>query len=212
MKIINGKMFYKMSELVEQVELSNHTIAFYYKKGLLPNTVNTSKNMKYYPEITVTVLNLIKYFKDNLNFSIDYIKELFDYYRIDFDDRAELILQSIQMLSSEIKNPISKKDLDKQIVEEAIELDLVDDKDIYFKTELEVLKVYEELRSYEVASELIKEYVTTSKKLALLERELSSKVLEKTGFLPEVLILNILNSFKPYIFNRHTIIEFKKES
>ncbi len=23
---------------------------------------------------------------------------------------------------------------------------------------------------------------------------------------------NILNSFKPYIFNRHTIIEFKKEA
>ncbi|NVJ52505.1 MAG: MerR family transcriptional regulator [Campylobacteraceae bacterium] len=210
MKLIDEKIFYKMSELVEQTGLSNHTISFYSKKGLLPNTYNTSKNMKYYPEITVAVLNLIKYFKDNLNFSIDYIKELFDYYGIDFEDRAELILQSIQMLSGEIKNPISKKDLDKEIVKEAIELDLVDDKDIYFKTEVEVLKVYEELRGYEVASELINEYVTTSKKLALLERELSSKVLEKTGFLPEVLVLNILNSFKPYIFNRHTIIEFKK--
>jgi len=58
---------------------------------------------------------------------------------------------------------------------------------------------------------LIEEYVQTSKKLALIERELSSKVLEKTGFLPEVLVLDILNSFKPYIFNRHTIEEFKKE-
>lgn len=211
MKVIDDKNYYKMSELVEQVQLSNHTISFYHKKGLLPNTVNTSKNMKYYPEITITVLNLIKYFKDNLNFSIDYIKELFDYYAIDFDDRAELILQSIEMISSEIKNPISKKDLDAKLLEEAISLDLLDSKDIYFKTEIEVLSVYEELRKYDVSTRLIKEYVTTSKKLALLERELSTKVLEEKGFLPEVLVLNILNSFKPYIFNRHTIIEFKKD-
>ncbi len=211
MKIIDDKNYYKMSELVEETQLSNHTISFYHKKGLLPNTVNTSKNMKYYPEITITVLNMIKYFKDNLSFSIDYIKELFDYYNIDFDDRAELILQSIQMISSEIKNPILKKDLDKELLNEAINLDLLDDKEIYFKTEIQVLKVYEELRLYEISSHLIEEYVSTSKKLALIERELSSKVLEKTGFLPEVLVLDILNSFKPYIFNRHTIEEFKKE-
>jgi len=211
MKVIEDKNYYKMSELVDATALSNHTISFYYKKGLLPNTLSTSKNMKYYPEITITVLNLIKYFKDNLSFSIDYIKELFDYYKINFDDRADLILQSIQMLSSEIKNPVNKKDLDQDILKEAISLDLVDDKQIYFKTEVEVLNVYEELRKYDISTQLIGEYVTTSKKLALLERELSTKVLEKTGFLPEILVLDILNSFKPYIFNRHTIEEFKKE-
>ncbi|PLY06467.1 MAG: hypothetical protein C0625_08905 [Arcobacter sp.] len=211
MKIIDEKIYYKMSELVEETGLSNHTISFYSKKGLLPNTYNTSKNMKYYPEITITVLNMIKYFKDNLSFSIDYIKELFDYYNIDFDDRAELILQSIQMISSEIKNPILKKDLNKELLNEAIRLDLLDDKEIYFKTEIEVLRTFEELRAYEISSHLIEEYVQTSKKLALIERKLSSKVLEKTGFLPEVLVLDILNSFKPYIFNRHTIEEFKKE-
>ncbi|RXJ67113.1 hypothetical protein CRV08_11005 [Halarcobacter ebronensis] len=211
MKIIDGKNYYKMSELVEQVDLSNYTISFYDKKGLLPNTVNTSKNMKYYPQITIAVLNLIKYFKENLNFSIDYIKELFDYYRINFDDRAELILQSIQMLSNEIKNPILKKDLDPKLLKEAISLDLLDEKEIYFKTETEVLKTYSELRKYDISTKLISEYVSTSKKLALLERELSTKVLEETGFFPEILVLDILNSFKPYILNRHTIIEFKKE-
>lgn len=212
MKIIDNENYYKMSELVEATGLSNFTISFYYKKGLLPSTLNTSKNMKYYPEITITVLNLIKYFKDNLSFSIDYIKELFDYYNINFNDRAELILQSIEMMSSEVKNPISKKDLNKELLKEAVSLDLLDDKEIYFKTETEVLRVYEELRGFEVSTALIKEYVETSKKLAMLERELSTKVLEETGFLPEVLVLDILNSFKPYIFNRHTIIEFKKDA
>lgn len=211
MKIIENKNYYKMSQLVELTNLSNHTISFYDKKGLLPNTLSTSKNMKYYPEITITVLNLIKYFKDNLNFSIDYIKELFDYYQINFDDRSDLILQSIQMLSSEIKNPIFKKDLLNQNIEEAIKLDLLDDKEVYFKTEIEVLNTFNELRKYDISTELINEYVKTSKKLALLEKELTSKVLEKNGFLPEVLVLDILNSFKPYIFNRHTIIEFKKD-
>ncbi len=212
MKIIENKNYYKMSQLVELTNLSNHTISFYDKKGLLPNTLSTSKNMKYYPEITITVLNLIKYFKDNLNFSIDYIKELFDYYQINFDDRSDLILQSIQMLSSEIKNPILKKDLINQNIEEAIKLDLLDDKEVYFKTEIEVLNTFNELRKYDISTELINEYVNTSKKLALLEKELTSKVLEKNGFLPEVLVLDILNSFKPYIFNRHTIIEFKKDN
>ena len=211
MKIIDENNYYKMSELVEQTGLSNHTISFYHKKGLLPDSLSTSKNMKYYPEITITVLNLIKYFKDNLSFSIDYIKELFDYYNINFDDRADLILQSIQMISSEIKNPISKNDLLDLHLEEAIKLDLVDDKEIYFKTEVEVLKTYSALRKYEISTELIGEYVSTSKKLAELERALSTKVLEKTGFLPEILVLDILNSFKPYIFNRHTIEEFKKD-
>lgn len=212
MKIIENKNYYKMSQLVELTNLSNHTISFYDKKGLLPNTLSTSKNMKYYPEITITVLNLIKYFKDNLNFSIDYIKELFDYYQINFDDRSDLILQSIQMLSSEIKNPILKKDLINQNIDEAIKLDLLDDKEVYFKTEIEVLNTFNELRKYDISTELISEYVNTSKKLALLEKELTSKVLEKNGFLPEVLVLDILNSFKPYIFNRHTIIEFKKDN
>ncbi|MFY4818252.1 MerR family transcriptional regulator [Aliarcobacter butzleri] len=212
MKIIEDKTYYKMSKLVELSNLNNHTISFYDKKGLLPNTVSTSKNMKYYPEITITVLNLIKYFKDNLNFSIDYIKELFDYYQINFENRSDLILQSIQMLSNEIKNPILKKDLLNKNIDEAIKLDLLDDKEVYFKTEIEVLDTFNELKKYDVSTELISQYVKTSKNLALLEKELTNKVLEKNGFLPEVLVLDILNKFKPYVFNRHTILEFKKES
>ena len=211
MKIIENKTYYKMSKLVELSNLNNHTISFYDKKGLLPNTVSTSKNMKYYPAITITVLNLIKYFKDNLNFSIDYIKELFDYYQINFENRSDLILQSIQMLSNEIKNPILKKDLLNKNIDEAIKLDLLDDKEVYFKTEIEVLNTFNELKKYEVSTELISQYVKTSKNLALLEKELTNKVLEKNGFLPEVLVLDILNKFKPYIFNRHTILEFNKE-
>ena len=212
MKIIEEKNYYKMSELVELTNLGNHTNSFYDKKGLIPNSVSTSINMKYYPEITITVLNLIKYFKENLNFSIDYIKELFDFYNINFQDRADLILQSIEMISSEIKNPISKKDLEIYCVNEAIELDLLDDKEIYFKTEIEVLKTFNELKKYDISTQLISEYVKTSKKLASMEKELSDKVMEKIGILPEILVLDILNSFKPYIFNRHTILEFKKEN
>lgn len=212
MKTIEDKTYYKMSKLVELSNLNNHTISFYDKKGLLPNTVSTSKNMKYYPEITITVLNLIKYFKDNLNFSIDYIKELFDYYQINFENRSDLILQSIQMLSNEIKNPILKKDLLNKNIDEAVKLDLLDDKEVYFKTEIEVLDTFNELKKYDVSTELISQYVKTSKNLALLEKELTNKVLEKNGFLPEVLVLDILNKFKPYVFNRHTILEFKKES
>jgi len=212
MKVIEKEKYYKMSELVEISGLNNHTILFYNKKGLLPNTISTSKNMNYYPQITITVLNIIKYFKDNLNFSIDYIKELFDYYQINFENKANLVLQSIQMLSMQIKNPVQKKDLIDQNIAEAIKLDLLDDKEIYFKTEIEVLKIFNELKKYDISINLISEYVKMGKKLASLEKELANKVLEKTGVLPEILVLDILNSFKPYIFNRHTIIEFQKEN
>lgn len=211
MKIIEEKNYYKMSELVELTNLSNHTISFYDKKGLIPNSVSTSINMKYYPEITVTVLNLIVYFKENLNFSIDYIKELFDYYNVDFENRSELILQSIEMISSEIKNPISKEKLINKSLQEAINIGLLEDKEIYFKTEIEILEIFDELLKYDISLELVEEYINTSKKLALLEKELSQKVFDKTGTIPEILVLNILNSLKPYIFNKQTILELKKD-
>ena len=211
MKIIEEKNYYKMSELVELTNLGNHTISFYDKKGLIPNSVSTSINMKYYPEITVTVLNLIVYFKENLNFSIDYIKELFDYYNVDFENRSELILQSIEMISSEIKNPISKEKLINKNLQEAINIGLLEDKEIYFKTEIEILEIFDELLKYDISLELVEEYINTSKKLALLEKELSQKVFDKTGTIPEILVLNILNSLKPYIFNKQTILELKRD-
>ena len=212
MKIIEEKNYYKMSELVEITNLSNHTISFYDKKGLIPNSVSTSINMKYYPEITVTVLNLIVYFKENLNFSIDYIKELFDYYNVDFENRSELILQSIEMISSEIKNPISKEKLINKNLQEAINIGLLENKEIYFKTEIEILDIFDELLKYDISLELVEEYINTSKKLALLEKELSQKVFDKTGTIPEILVLNILNSLKPYIFNKQTILELKRDN
>ncbi|MDD4329690.1 MAG: MerR family transcriptional regulator [Aliarcobacter sp.] len=210
MKIIEEKNYYKMSELVELTNLGNHTISFYDKKGLIPNSVSTSINMKYYPEITVTVLNLIVYFKESLNFSIDYIKELFDYYNVDFENRSELILQSIEMISSEIKNPILKEKLINKNLQEAINIGLLEDKEIYFKTEIEILEIFDELLKYDISLELVEEYINTSKKLALLEKELSQKVFDKTGTIPEILVLNILNSLKPYIFNKQTILELKR--
>ena len=212
MKIIEEKNYYKMSELVELTNLNNHTISFYDKKGLIPNSVSTSINMKYYPEITVTVLNLIVYFKENLNFSIDYIKELFDYYNVDFENKSELILQSIEMISSEIKNPISKEKLINKNLQEAINIGLLENKEIYFKTEIEILEIFNELFKYDISLELIEEYINTSKKLAILEKELSQKVFDKTGTIPEILVLNILNSLKPYIFNKQTILELKRDN
>ncbi len=99
MKVIDRKNYYKMSELVELTNLSNHTISFYHKKGLLPKALSTSKNMKYYPEITITVLNMIKYFKDNLKFSIDYIKELIN----EYVNTSKKLAQLEKELSSKVR-------------------------------------------------------------------------------------------------------------
>jgi DNA-binding transcriptional MerR regulator len=199
-----------MSELAQKSSLSNHTISFYNKKGLLPDSISTSKNMKYYPAITLTVLNLIKYFKDNLNFPIDYIKELFDYYDIDFTQRDKLIINSLKMMAYEIKNPIKKESLQEYSIDMAISIGLLEDKDIYFKTDIEILYIFSELKEYNVATKLIKEYIQSAKRLATIEKELSDKVSDERGDVPEILVLEILNKFKPYIFNKETIKKFEE--
>ena len=210
MKIIDEKEYYKMSELVKLSKISNFTISFYNKKGLLPDGINTSKNMKYYPVITLTVLNLIRYLKDNLNFSIDYIKELYDYYDVDFENKEELIVQAIQMITYEVTNPVQKHTLNQDGLSKAIKYNLLEDKEIYFKTEVEVLDVFLELNQYDVSTELLKEYIGAAKKLAVLEKQLSDDVYKKRGYLPEVLVLDILTKFKPFIFNSQTINKYQE--
>ncbi|MCH9812528.1 MAG: MerR family transcriptional regulator [Epsilonproteobacteria bacterium] len=209
MKMINDKQYYKMSELAKASGISNYTISFYNKKGLIPNSINTSKNMKYYPTITLTVLNLIQYLKENLNFSIDYIKTLFDYYNVDFEDREEFVIQAIEMISYEITNPIPKNSLKQSILANAIHLGLLEDKEIYFKTEVEVLNIFIELTNYDISTKLVREYIETGKRLAILEKQLSDTVYQQKGYVPEVLVLDILNKLKPFILNSQTINAYK---
>jgi DNA-binding transcriptional MerR regulator len=212
MKLINEEKYYKMSELVELTGLNNHTIQFYSKKDLLPHTLSTSKNMKYYPEITVTVLNLIVYLKENLGFSIDYINELFEYYKVDFNDRGDLILQSIQMMAFEIGEVKQKEDLYDLPLTLAIQHEILEDKVFYFTSEIKILTILKHLLTYEGALELIIEYIHSAKKLARLEKALANKVIEDKGELPEVLVLDILSQIKPFILNSCTVSAFKEES
>lgn len=131
---------------------------------------------------------------------------------MDFENRSELIIQSIQMISNDIKNPILKENLKDRNIEIAIKIELLEDKEIYFKTEIEILELFNELLKYDISLQLIEEYIKSAKKLAILEKELSSKVIEKVGFIPEILVLNTLNLLKPFIFNQETIKEFKKDN
>lgn len=131
---------------------------------------------------------------------------------MDFENRSELIIQSIQMISNDIKNPILKENLKDRNIEIAIKIELLEDKEIYFKTEIEILELFNELLKYDISLQLIEEYIKSAKKLAILEKELSSKVIEKVGFVPEILVLNTLNLLKPFIFNQETIKEFKKDN
>jgi DNA-binding transcriptional MerR regulator len=212
MENLDKNEYYKISQLSNLTNISKYTIAFYDKKGLLPNTINTSKNMKYYPKISITVLNIIKYLKQRHNFSIDYIKELFDYFNIDFNNQTNLIIQSIEMISNDIKHPIKSKDLDKYGLKDAINYGLLDKKDIYFKKEVQILKIFHNLQQYSIAKDLIKAYIKQAKKLAILEKEVSNTVLKEHGGLPEVLVLDVLHLLKPFIFNTQTLDEFNKES
>jgi hypothetical protein len=113
------------------------------------------------------------------------------------------------MITYEVTNPIDKNEIDENLLLEAIKLELVENKSLYFKTELEILNIFSELKEYDIDSLLIKEYINTAKKLAVMERELSDKVYAKTGHIPETLVLDILNKLKPFIFNQSTIMEYK---
>lgn len=209
MKEINGKMYYRMSELYDLTGINKSTIQYYKELGLIPEPFNTSKNMGYYPIVTKNVLNLIKYLTNDMGYSINHIVEVFKEYNISFNIKSEILLNIIELITFDKKNGYIRIEKNK-VLNKLIELNLLENKESYSEKEYERYKIFKEIFKYEEGIQLIESYIIQSKTMAKLEKLLADKVFEKEKELPEILVLDILNKFKPFIFNKSLLNEYKK--
>lgn len=210
MKIIDNVKYYKISEIVEETKINKSTIHYYKDLGLIPNPLVINKNMIYYKEITISCLNLIKYLNENLKYSMETIKILFSKYEINFDNKAELILKIIEMINNDCfgENTMNKEDEDYLNL---INLNLLEKKEIYSNKEFEILKIYKELKKYDINDKLIKSYIEQGLILSKIEKEITDEVFNSIGNIPEILVLDILTKLKGFILNKQILNIFKGE-
>lgn len=209
MKTINGEIYLKVSEVANLTGINKHTIQFYNSKNLLPPVFRTAKNMVYYPEITVTILNIIKYLQERLSYSIDNIINLFSHYRINLKAKNEIIKSSLEILSFglfQVVDPTQVPNLKK-----AIDLGLVEDKHFYFIKELDAVHVMNKLLSYDFGENLISSYISFAKQVSSFEKTLADTVVASDIPINELDILDIMHCLKPFIFNKATSEVFNKE-
>lgn len=210
MKIIDNVKYYKISEIVEETKINKSTIHYYKDLGLIPNPLVINKNMIYYKEITISCFNLIKYLNENLKYSMETIKILFSKYEINFDNKAELILKIIEMINNDCfgNNKINQEDEDYLNL---INLNLLEKKEVYSNREFEILKVYKELKKYDINDKLIKSYIEQGLILSKIEKEITDEVFNSIGNIPEILVLDILTKLKGFILNKQILNIFKGE-
>ena len=68
--------YLKMKDLREKTGLPASTINYYLRNGLLPEPVKTGKNMAWYPESTISRLNLIKKLQERNRLTISEIAKI----------------------------------------------------------------------------------------------------------------------------------------
>ncbi len=176
-------MKFKMSELVAKSGISKSTILYYIKEGLLPEPHKPKPNVHLYDKKTLKILEFIKYFQENLGYSISHIKEILTDNNIDFNSDTDIIIGYLKAMQDKDTETEANK-----ILKLAKEM----------KIDQNLFKTYEKC-----AKELAKLEYEMGAKL------LNSKTKNKNNELQKV-IFDIILTLKPYIFNRATLEEHKK--
>jgi len=215
-------MSIKMKNLMELTGESKSTILYYLKEGLLPQPQKPKPNLHLYDESCVNIIKFIKYLQHQFSYSISQIKTVFAENKFDFSDDFSMMLKSLQVISGShdgkwysnedfiALSGLSQKEIDNYI-----------DKQILFRQErgfttkeLEIAKILKESKELGLDEELLDEYVAVAKKMAKLEYKLGAKLLlqneSKQNKIYELLFDMILE-VKPYIYNRHTLLEHQKQ-
>jgi len=173
----------KMQELVAQSGVSKSTILYYIKEGLLPEPEKPKPNVHLYPPQTLKILEFIKYFQQNLGYSIAQIKEILKDNRLDFSQEGDMILRYLEAM----QHP-DQEDAAKRILHEANKLGI--DKSLF--------------DAYEAcAAELARLEYEMGAKLLTSEHKNENNALQKV-------IFDIILKLKPFIFNRATIAEHRR--
>ena len=176
-------MKYKMSELVSQSGVSKSTILYYIKEGLLPEPEKPKPNVHLYPPKTVKILEFIKYFQQNLGYSIAQIKEILKDNRLDFSSDSNMVLKYLEAMQS--PQQVAQADA---ILHKAQKLGI--DRTLF--------DAYEKC-----AAQLARLEYEMGAKLLTSEHKNENNALQKV-------IFDIILTLKPFIFNRATIEEHKR--
>jgi DNA-binding transcriptional MerR regulator len=173
----------KMQDVVEQSGISKSTILYYIKEGLLPQPEKPKPNVHHYPPQTLKILEFIKYFQQNLGYSIAQIKEILKDNKLDFNSDSDMILEYL----SAMENDTIAQEAEK-IYHEAVKLDI-------------------DPKLFEAYEKCAKELATLEYEMGI--KLLTSKHKNENNTLQKV-IFDIILKLKPFIFNRATIAEHKR--
>ncbi len=173
----------KMHDLVTQSGVSKSTILYYIKEGLLPEPEKPKPNVHLYDPKTVKMLAFIKYFQENMGYSIAQIREILKDNNIDFSSDSDTILEYLSAMENSTL---------------AGEAETI-------KREAERLGVDPSLfAAYEkCAKELAKLEYKMGAKLLTSQHKNENNALQKV-------IFDIILKLKPFIFNHATIEEHKR--
>lgn len=69
----------RMKEIVERTGENKSTVLHYIRLGLLPEPIRTSKNMAYYPEIYIKLINIIRTLQSRFFLPLHAIKRILDF-------------------------------------------------------------------------------------------------------------------------------------
>lgn len=214
-------MSIKMAQLMKETGETRSTLLFYVKEGLLAEPMKPKPNVHIYADDSIERVRLIKALQNQLHYTIQQIKSIFDVNHFDFENGVDVLLQKIELFTGvterrykTIEDALAVYDLDKQSIEYYIDEDILEIHDGYFNdSSWRVLQILSDLNKYSKNTKLLTSYVKAAKDLALMEFELGRELVnqDKTNHAQE-LFLDLILTLKPYIFNLQTKNEHKKRT
>ena len=215
-------MSLKMKHLMEQTGESKSTILFYVKEGLLPEPQKPKPNLHLYDESCINIIKFIKYLQSQFSYTIAQIQGVFKENEFTFSDDFSMMLRSLELMGG---SPSDTWYEDEDFLELSEltqkELDEYIDKGWLFKQEkgfsskeLKLVDLFKRAKALNLDEKLFDTYVTSAIKMAEIEYELGSEMLEsdktRNNEHYELLFDSIL-TLKPYIFNMHTMKEHQRQ-
>jgi len=214
-------MSIKMASLMRETGETRSTLLFYVKEGLLEEPSKPKPNVHLYDDDSIQRVRLIKTLQNQLHYSITQIKQIFDDNKFDFSNGVDVLIQKLDLFTGvsqkhykSMQEATEVYDLTLKEINEYIELGVVSMHEGYFDDSAwKTLQVLHDLKGCEKTDELLKAYVDSAKKLAVLEYELGAQLIEndKDGSnTAQEKFLDLVLTLKPYIFNLHTKLEHKR--
>ena len=214
-------MSIKMAQLMKETGETRSTLLYYVKEGLLKEPMKPKPNVHLYADDSIERVRLIKALQNQLHYTIQQIKNIFDVNHFDFENGVDVLLQKIELFTGvterryrTLEDAITVYDLDRQSIEYYINEEILEIYEGYFNdSSWRVLQILNDLHKYSKNKDLLISYVKVAKDLAVMEFDLGRELVDnsKTNGAQE-LFLDLVLTLKPYIFNLQTKLEHKKRT